>query len=82
MVHFTFVYNISHAHRRVPAEESEWCRLECQIQGAAAATFRESLEDKKRKDPEGKGQSWGALDVPFSSRQLQEEVWLTHRRNF
>ena len=74
--HFTLVYDVSHAHRRIPVEEAEWGRLGCQLTGTAAEAYRAAVEDHKAREGGAAATPFSLSAVRFSEKQLSEEVWL------
>ena len=74
--HFTLVYDVSHAHRRIPVEESEWGRLGCQIEGTAAESYRTAVEAHKTAGGGAGSPPFSLASVRFTEEQLSEEVWL------
>ena len=74
--HFRLVYDVSHAHRRVPVEVKEWGRLGCQVEGTAAEAFRAEVERRRLLEATGEKLRGDPASIPFSEAQLSEEVWL------
>ena len=74
--HFTLVYDVSHAHRRIPVEEAEWGRLGCQIEGTAAESYRTAVETHKTAGGGAGSPPFSLASVRFTEKQLSEEVWL------
>jgi hypothetical protein len=78
--HFTLVYDISHAHRQIAVEVSEWGRLACQVGGTAAATLRDQLPAPRNKGDDSA--QVGPTRVAFSDSQLAEEIWVNRVGTF
>jgi hypothetical protein len=75
-VHWSLLFDVSKAHRRIPVLEEEWGRQACQIRGMAAATagikraqtaFRPGVGHPRRATPLRRSD--------FSPRELREFVY-------
>ena len=78
--HFTLVYDISHAHKQIAVEDSEWVRLACHVGGTAAATLRDQLPALRDKGDDSA--QIGPTRVAFSDSQLAEEIWVNQVGTF
>ena len=74
--HFTIVYDVKKAHRRVPATPSEWGRQACQVRGAAAATAQAKRASRSNGSEKKDGRPPALRRADFSAQELAEDVYV------